>query len=88
MNLKRKLNHKANSLKMIGVGIGGLIINEIAGIIMDEPKTTYESSKLPKGYVIKGFGHLTVNQELINKSRSEIENYRSRKRIKQEIFSA
>lgn len=86
MSLTRKLNHKWNGTKMLIAGIGGVIINEIAGALHDEPITTYELAQLPRGYIIKGVGHLTGNNNLIEKGRNYINNYRLSTRIKQSIF--
>ncbi len=87
MNLTRTLNHKVNASKMIAAGIGGIFINEISGAISGEPKTTHELNQLPKGYIIKGLGHLFGNRSLINNSRDLIRDYHSKQKIKKGIFN-
>ena len=86
MNLTKKLNHKLNGVKMLMAGVGGVIINEIDGALRNEPLTTYQLNKLSRGYIIKGYGHLTKNNNLINKGRNYINEYKSRQRIKQKII--
>ena len=87
MNLTRKLNQKINGTKMLLIGAGGRLLNEICGFIYDEPKTTSELNQLSNGYILKGFGHIFGEKSLINKGRTQISNYRSRSKSKQEIFA-
>lgn len=87
MSLKRKLNQKVKGTKMAITGIGGIILNEISGFISGEIQTIYELNQLPKGYVIKGFGHFIENNNLIDKGRNYINNYRLKQKIKQGIFT-
>jgi hypothetical protein len=86
MDLTKKLNHKLKSVGIIFAGIGGVIINEIDGALRDEPVTTYLVNKFSKGYIIKGYGHLTENDNLINKGRNYINKYKSSQIIKQKII--
>ncbi len=86
MNLTKKLNHKLKGTGMMFAGVGGIIINEICGALDNEPMTTLEFNQLPKGYIIKGYGHVIGDDNLINKGRNYINNYRSSMKIKQSIF--
>lgn len=84
MNLTKKLKGAG----MILEGVGGIVLNEICGAIQDEPQTTYELSKLPKGYMIKGLGYVVENKNLIRKGENYINEYRLKQKNRQEIFSS
>ena len=84
--MNRDISIKTKGLKMALAGAGGVIINEVYGIISGEIMTTFETSKLPKGYFQKGLGHFLGDKKLINQGRKMIHEYRERQSLRNKMF--
>jgi len=81
------LTKKIKGTGMVFAGIGGIALNEICGAIHDEPQTTHEMNKLPKGYLTKGLGYILGNKNLVIKGRNYINEYHLKQKNKSGVIT-